>query len=140
MARRPIPTPDVAITFIERAPGLMAADWYDYLRELARPQIATLTYGTSIATDARTGDSFIVTANNATAFAIAAPTNPIPGQVITYTIRNSSGGALGAVTWNAVFKMAAWTSPANGSSRSISFHYDGTNWVERSRTTADVPN
>jgi len=86
----------------------------------------------------------IATSNSV--FTIAAPTAPITGTTIragqrfTLKIKNSSGGALGAVTWNATYKMAAWTSPANGFSRSITFEFDGTAWIEVSRTTADVPN
>lgn len=100
----------------------------------------TITYSASMTPDARAGMTQVITATNATAFTINAPTNPASGQKLTIKIRNTSGGALGAVTWNAVFKMATWTSPATANSRSITFHYDGTNWVEESRCTTDVPN
>jgi hypothetical protein len=97
----------------------------------------TLTYGTTISTNTLLGNDFVITATDGVAFAIAAPTNAgsfvdtgTHGQRITYTIRNTSGGALGTVTWNSVFKMGAWVSPANGFSRSIEFRYNGTNWVE----------
>jgi hypothetical protein len=53
------------------------------------------------------------------------------GAIAIVTISNTSGGAL-AVTWNAAFKMAAWTNPANGFNRTISFYYNGTNWMEMS--------
>jgi hypothetical protein len=86
------------------------------------------------------GNDFIISATNGTAFTINAPTNPATGEFISIIIRNTSGGALGAATWNAVFKMTAWTQPANANSRCIYFAYDGTNWVERGRTSADVPN
>lgn len=99
-----------------------------------------ITYSASMTINSALGSQFLITANNGTAFTINAPTNPVDGQPITITIKNTSGGALGVVTWNAVFKMAAWTSPATGNSRSIQFMYDGTNWVEMSRATADVPN
>lgn len=99
-----------------------------------------LTYSASITPDSSQGNSFVVTATNGVAFTINAPTNPANGRQLLLKIRNTSGGALGAITWNAVFKMAAWTSPATGNSRSITFEHDGTNWVEISRTTADVPN
>jgi hypothetical protein len=82
---------------------------------------------------------FDITANNGTAFTINAPTNPVTGQVIYITIRNTSGGALGVITWNAVFKMVALTNPANGNSRTVFFKYNGTNWVQM-RTDTDVPN
>ena len=84
----------------------------------------------------------VVTGTNGGAFTVADPTNPTKGQRITITIRNArgSGLALGAVTWGAIYKLATWTQPADGFSRSVDFIYDGTYWVEKSRTPADVPN
>lgn len=106
------------------------------LRDNATPT----PYSASITIDAPTGNIFDITANNGVAFTINAPTNPQTGTRITIQIRNTSGGALGAVTWNAVFKMSAWTQPANGFSRSIEFFYNGSNWVQCSQTGVDVPN
>lgn len=105
-----------------------------------RYAIATLTYGTAVTIDSAIAKIHILTATNGTAFAMNAPTNAITGASIKITIKNTSGGALGVVTWNAVFKMSTWTSPATGFQRSIDFYYDGTNWIEDGRTTADVPN
>ena len=99
-----------------------------------------LTFGASVTIDASAGRTFSLVATSNIAFAIANPTNPGYLQEITITILNASGGPLGAVTWGTAFKLAAWTSPANVFSRSISFRYNGTNWVEFSRTPADVPN
>lgn len=101
---------------------------------------ATVTYSASMTPDASQGNRQIITATNNTAFTINVPTTPSLNQSLIFTVRNASGGALGAVTWNAIFKMATWTQPANGTSRSITFYYDGTNWIEISRTPADVPN
>lgn len=98
------------------------------------------TYGASVAIDSSLGNIFRITATNGTAFTVANPTNAIVGQQIVVMIRNTSGGALGTVTWDTLYKLATWTSPANANSRSITFVYDSTNWVETSRTTADVPN
>ncbi len=89
---------------------------------------------------ANSGDTFIVPASTAAAFTINAPTSPTTGQQITVVVRNTSGGALGAATWNAIYKMSAWVNPANANSRSITFRYDNTSWIEMSRTPADVPN
>jgi hypothetical protein len=99
----------------------------------------TPTYGASVAIDASLGNEFDITATNGTAFTVANPTNATDGQRITITIRNTFG-VLGAVTWDTLYKLAAWTSPANTFSRSIDFKYNGTNWVEVSRATVDVPN
>jgi hypothetical protein len=73
---------------------------------------------------------------------INAPVSPVAnGQTITITVKNTIGGALGTFTWNAIYKMgSAWTNPANGFSRSITFYYDGTNWIEISRSPVDVSN
>lgn len=98
------------------------------------------TYSASMTINSATGNFFTIDANNGTAFTINAPTNPTDGQRITVKLKNSSGGALGAATWNAVFKMSAWTNPANGQNRSIDFEYDGTNWIQVSQTGIDVPN
>lgn len=102
---------------------------------------AAPAYGASVAIDAVVANEHVITATNGTAFTIANPLYAVQaGQRITIKVKNASGGVLGAVTWGTAFKLAAWTSPANGFSRSIDFRYDGANWVEVSRTPADVPN
>jgi len=69
------------------------------------------------------------------------PSYPTRGQIITVMIRNTSGGAMGAITFNPSYKTAgAFTVPANGNSRSLTCVYDGTHCVEVYRTTADVAN
>lgn len=102
--------------------------------------LVTATYGSTVSIDAKSGKTFIITANNSTPFTISAPTNPAYGQEIRITIKNTSGGALGTATWNSVYKMASWTQPADTKNRSITFTYDGANWIEVNRTTADVSN
>lgn len=112
--------------------------WFPGSLQLRRQ---TAAYSASIAVDPATGNIFTITATNGTAFSIGQPALPLAdGQPLTFTIRNASGGALGVATWSAAFKMASWTQPANGFSRSISFYCDGTNWIETSRTSSDVPN
>jgi len=102
--------------------------------------IVMVAYSASMTFDAAAGNEFDITATNNTAFTINAPTNPTTDCRITVKIRNTSGGALGAVTWNAVFKMSAWTSPATAFSRSIDFTYDSANWIQVAQTGVDVPN
>jgi hypothetical protein len=106
---------------------------------------ATITYGASMTPVLTDGNEQDITATNTAAFTINAPsqvTTP-DGQWLAVTIRNSSGGTLGNVTWNAVFK-TSWNNaadkPANGSSRTVIFRWNGTNWVEISKTPSDVPN
>ena len=106
----------------------------------AQTQVAP-TYGTTVNIDASLGSFFTVTATNATAFLIAAPTNGQEGQTITIRVRNTSGGALGTVSWASAYKKAAFTEPANGFSRAITFEYIGAfTWVEISQTSANIPN
>lgn len=110
------------------------------------PLQKSLAYSASMTPVADQGSWFVATATNATAFTINAPTinavatGNFSGSRITITIKNTSGGALGVATFAAAYKMAAWTQPATGFQRSIDFLYDGTNWIEVSRTPADVPN
>lgn len=88
-----------------------------------------------------------ITATNGTAFTINVQENTssasiVPGQIFTVVIRNASGGALGTVTFaGATFKTSgAFTAPANGFNRSITFYYDGSHGVEIMRSSADVAN
>jgi hypothetical protein len=97
-------------------------------------------YGASITTNVRFGNTQRYTVNNGTAFTINAPTNAIAGTKLTYIFKNTSGGAMGAITWNSVFKLPTLTMPATGFNRAYTFIYDGTNWVFQYQTAADVPN
>lgn len=110
-------------------------------------QLVTITYvsgGPLAAMDASQGSAFVLTVTDNVAYTIPAPTpTPISGfsQRLLLTIRNTAGVALGAATFNAVFKLgAAWTNPGTGNSRSIEFRWNGTNWVETFRSAADVAN
>jgi hypothetical protein len=100
----------------------------------------TLTYGTTVATNAASGNYFTLTVTDGVAFTISPPTNATAGQILTYTIKNTSGGAVGTITWDTIFKKAAFTTPATANQRSITFVYDGTNWIELYKTAADVGN
>jgi hypothetical protein len=106
---------------------------------LQHKQVA-LAYSANIATNARAGNAFVVTPTNGSAYTMTNPTNLVEGQFITYTQVNTTGGALGGCTWDTIFKLAAWTQPATGFQRSITFKYNGANLIEVSRNTADVPN
>lgn len=78
-----------------------------------------------------------------TAFTINSPLNGFNGaHDQTIRVKNVAGAALGAITWGAKYKMAAWVNPAAGFSRSVTFTYDpnSTNWYEISRTSTDIAN
>lgn len=130
-----VPVTDVAVNVGNSTH--FAADGY-IRRRIGK--IASVTYSASMTPDASLGEFQEIVVTNGTAFTINAPTNPVTGQSMNVKIKNTSGGAAGAATWNAVFKMATWTNPANGFSRCIEFYYDGTIWLEYGRCTADVPN
>ena len=106
--------------------------------------LITVAYSAAPVIDASLGNFFVMTITNANAIVVAAPTNPpaATGQMIWFTVKNASGGAHGALTWNAVFKTqaTAFSAVATGNSRTICFRWDGTNWVEMMRTAADVAN
>ena len=84
----------------------------------------------------------VLTASSAAAVTMNAPsgaTTKSIGQALMIRIRNASGGVMGNITWNAIYKMNALVKPANGFSKSITFTYDGTNWIENA-PGIDVPN
>jgi hypothetical protein len=97
------------------------------------------TYGATIDIDAATATSFRITATNATPFTINNPTGLTYGQQITIIVRNTSGGALGLITWDTIYKMATFTPPANGKTRSVTFLYDSSNLIEIA-CSPEVPN
>lgn len=103
--------------------------------------VRALTYGTTVNVDARNGTYFTVTITDGVAFTLNNPDNSVNGQELTFTFRNTSGGAAGALTFGGSYKtQASWTQPATGFSRSITFYYNGTNWIEKFRSSADVAN
>lgn len=99
----------------------------------------TLTYGTTVNTDARQTDIARIVPTDTVAFTIATPTNPIQGDILTYDIFNNTAGAIGAITWSGAFKRdASFANPAAGKHRLISFTYDGTSWLQMSPSTSDI--
>lgn len=107
--------------------------------------LSQITYSAAPVLDASLGNDFFMNIADNVAFVIGAPTNPPAAgksQVIRITFRNTSGGAHGAGTWNAVFKTQATVFPAiaNGQSRTVFFRWNGTNWVELVRSAADIAN
>lgn len=107
----------------------------------SRERVA-LAYSASMTPDAALANVFTIDVSNGVAFTINNPTNQTGSQQITLHIRNGSGGAMGAITWGSKFKLAgAFTNPANGQMRSITFTHDSGYdfWYETARAAADVP-
>lgn len=110
----------------------------------AQSPLLTLTYGAAPVMDASLGNWFVMTVTDNVAFVVGAPTNPPPSgqsQDLYLTIRNASGGAHGAGTWNAAFLVTgAVPAIANGFSRTFGFRWNGTNWVQFLVPATDIPN
>lgn len=96
-----------------------------------------VTYSASMTLDAATGKRFVVSVSNGTAFAFAF-TNFSKGDSKKLTLRNNSGGAMGAIT--ATGCKAVVTAAATGFSRTYEFTHDGTNAIHTGGTFADIPN
>jgi parallel beta-helix repeat protein len=113
-----------------------------------------LSCGTGTATiDLAVAEEFVIIPATSAACTLAAPANVFWNttrpqyQYITIRIRNQLGGgaALGALaiaSGAGGYRMGAWTQPADGFSRSITFSWDLSSnaWVEVSRTPFDVAN
>lgn len=115
----------------------------NFLRPVAplNQKAVTLAYSAAPVPDLSLGSLFTMTATTGVAYVVGVPLSPQAGMRWTLVIRNTSGGVLGAGTFNAVFKTSAGvTAPATGFSRAIEFEFDGTNHVEISRGATDVAN
>lgn len=81
--------------------------------------------------------------NDATPFTINAPSGtPSDGVIMKIRISNISGAPIGAVTWAAGYKLSAWTQPAAGFGKTITFYYDSATpgWIQDGGAPVDVPN
>lgn len=106
-----------------------------YLR--APVPITTLRYEATVTVDLEGEQEMVaeLEPTDGVAFAVAAPVNGEDGAVLDFTVINSTGGALGALTFDAVYQLdAAWTQPATGTRRNIVFRKSGANWWQRSVT------
>jgi hypothetical protein len=104
--------------------------------------VATPAYSASITPNAAAGSWQTITVTNGTAFTINAPTNPPTSsqtQQLAVEVLNSSGGAMGVITWNGAFIFAsgAWTNPASTKKRFAYFDWNGLAWICTSIATSD---
>lgn len=118
--------------------------------------IHTIPYSTSMTPDfspgggsPESGQYQKITISNATAMTINAPIAQFAtlytGQELTLDIFNNSGGAHNTINTNSVFKLVGggtvlWAAStiAAGHRRTITFYFDGTNWIETARSAADI--
>lgn len=101
-----------------------------------------ITYSAAMTPNAANGEWQRIVVTNGTAMTINAPTNPRHGRLLEFTVYNTSGGAMGVITWNAIYKKTAFTNPANTFNRTICFRYEAVAnvWVQVDQATVDVPN
>lgn len=123
--------------------ALRGVKWGDHAGTVRVQALVTPTYGANIVTTVNGGTIFKIVVTNGTAFQINNPTldanDTLAGKEIAYDILNSSGGAMGAVTWDTQFKMdGSYANPANGKRRTIRFYLDGTNWVQLGPCSGDI--
>lgn len=93
-------------------------------------RLVAVTYTANMTPDGYAiGESgeFLIVATNGTAFTINLPTNLGKGVEFGITVSNTSGGALGAITFAGAWKMPAFTAPTNGNRNTAWFFFDGTN-------------
>ena len=105
--------------------------------------VVTPIYGPVVTPNLTLGSSFTITATDGVAFQVANPIGALQqGSTnrISITIKNASGGVLGAVTWGTAYKQAGSFAAGNGQRRSAQFEFDGTNWVLIAGPTGDIPN
>lgn len=109
-------------------------------------KLVGLTYSASMTPDLQNGNAFTIQVSNTTAFTINTPLNTAGVQVgkrMSIRLNNVSGSnTLGAVTWGAGYKTnfaTAASAPANNTSLTIEFEWDGAHMVECYHSPANVP-
>jgi hypothetical protein len=96
-----------------------------------------LSYGTTVNVDASQSNYQTLSVTNGSPFTIANPADGLSGQHLTISIKNNSGGAMGAITLGSEFKLdGVLTGPANGKWKHIVVTREGSAWV--GRITADI--
>lgn len=101
-------------------------------------QINAITYSASMNPNHEAQVNTIV-ATNGTAFTVNNGNNRRTGRRLLLDIKNSSGGALGAVTFGGAYLLAgAFVAPASTKRRLYEFYDDGTNLIETYRSGADI--
>jgi hypothetical protein len=103
-------------TVISAAQQMVYNGKHKFFNQLAIRRVLP-TYSASIDIDASLGCEFEISVTDGNAFTINNPTNTLDGQQITFRIRNSSGGAMGVITWASEYHMASFTNPADVISR-----------------------
>lgn len=89
------------------------------------------TYAATTSLDALAGNVHTITPTNSTPFTVTAGGAVEVGHELEVTIKNTTGGALGTVTWDpSVFKVAAYTPPADGFQTTTLHTYNGLHYKQ----------
>lgn len=104
-------------------------------------QIVTPTFGATVTIDLSLGDTFYINATSNIAFTVSNPTNgPTARNRIFLTIANTSGGALGAITFGTGYKLTTG-SPANNMQRTwVLRNNSAGNYYQEGGAPVDVAN
>lgn len=115
-----------------------------FIRMASGQQSGVITFpgGGGAVTPDESFDTGSLTVTDGVAFNFNAPTNRCDGRIFAVIFKNTSGGAMGVITFNALYKLAgAFVAPLTGNQRTYVFRDDGGgNIHEVSRTPADVVN
>lgn len=99
----------------------------------------TATYSASITPDLALGNHIIIVVTNTTAFTINPPINAVDGMEMTLEIVNTSGGAMGAITWAYPdLFYNSWSNPANTKRKTIQFRRRSGAWVQVGAISPDM--
>lgn len=97
------------------------------IRTLSLGQVIALPrYGPTVTIDLSQGSVQKIVVTDGHAFTINAPINPTGLPLFVLVIVNSSGGPMGAVTFNGSIHQSGFVAPGNGLRTSAMFHLDGT--------------
>lgn len=110
-----------------------------FARRPVPTSVTALTYSATMTPNPNLGGYQQINVTNASAMTINVPQAQIPGTVLAFEITNSSGGAMGTITWAAGYVLTggAFSNPANTLRRLIRFQLNGTSWIEIGRAAND---
>lgn len=104
----------------------VASKYCTFVGPLAYPIFAT-AYGATITINASVAEVFKIIVTDGVGFTISSPVNITTGDFLWLEIINSSGGAMGTVTFGADYILLyPFIAPANGAVRLLCFFYNGT--------------
>lgn len=112
------------------------SNWIEKGRALTT-SIVDLTDVATVTVNAASGEYQRLSTANSRAF--GSPSNSKTGQRLTLEVTNTAVIAI-TPTYNAVFKLVGGAGPtlAAGKVQSVTFRYNGTNWMEINRTAGDI--